>query len=135
MPNWYFGSATRRLTYVEFDEFEAAAHEAVEVLEDMYEQRDAETERWFQKWIDAHSRAVAAEKDVRYVEAQRDDYAARLKASNGESIRANRAESEVTELREALRLSVKYPATWGRDSYTADFYLGWAKKLLNLTRQ
>jgi hypothetical protein len=31
-----------------------AALEAVEVLEDMYAQRDAETERWYERWISEH---------------------------------------------------------------------------------
>lgn len=30
----------------------SAALEAVEVLEDMYEQRDAEADRWFRQWLD-----------------------------------------------------------------------------------
>ena len=54
--------------YVEFgSEFVRHAYEAVEVLEDMYEQRDAETARWFDKWkyeYEAHDRDKRALRDA-----------------------------------------------------------------------
>ena len=88
-----------------------AALEAVEVLEDMYAQRDAETEKWFQKWMDGVSDLWRSQAALRDAEArvkelheevarqqqrgdelqdERNDYADRLRKVNGESIRANK---------------------------------------------
>lgn len=59
-----------------------ALREAVEVLEDMFEQRDAETERWFQRWLDEYEAHHDTKAALRDADAMVDDYAARLKATN-----------------------------------------------------
>ena len=51
-----------------------AACEAVEVLEDMYEQRDAEVEKWFNKWLDTYNAGWLKLRALRDAEAKADHY-------------------------------------------------------------
>ena len=60
----------------------SAALEAVELLEDMLAQRDAEAERWFWKWYHAHEGKADWEADAHFFEALSNDYARRLKATD-----------------------------------------------------